>query len=89
MKIKVVIAVFQNLPNMEKNGKPQPIIKSNEREEQKMCQKCNDSNCKDKCAKCEHSNPPKPQKSVGTSGTGSIGGAMVRAMIRAYENSQR
>lgn len=52
MKIKVVIAVFQNLPNMEKNGKPQPIIKSNEREEQKMCQKCNDSNCKDKCAKC-------------------------------------
>ena len=54
-----------------------------------MCQKCNGSNCKDKCAKCEHSNPPKPQKSVGTSGTGSIGGAMVRAMIRAYENSQR
>lgn len=54
-----------------------------------MCQKCNDSNCKDNCVKCEQSNPPKPQKSVGTSGTSSLGGAMVRAMIRAYENSQR
>ena len=74
---------------MEENGKPQPIIKFNEREEQKMCQKCNDSNCKDKYTKCKQSNPPKPQKSVGTSGTSSIGGALIRTMIKTYEDSNK
>lgn len=54
-----------------------------------MCQNCNASNCKDKCAKCKCSNTPKPQKSVSTSGAGSIGAAMVRAMIQAYENSNK
>ena len=54
-----------------------------------MCQKCNDSNYKDKCGKCKCSNPPKPQKLVSTLKVGSIGGAMVRAMIEAYENSNK
>ena len=54
-----------------------------------MCQKCNDSNCKDKCAKCKHSNPPKPQKSVGTSRKERIGGALIRTMIKTYENSNK